>query len=120
LEAGKFKKQIKGKCRIFGAKGHKATDCWDSEANKAKLPKWYKNPEKRRKAADTANTENLRFPASPTGLPTAYAASADRPKMNCTYCNKESHTEDGCFKNNGIMASHPTIQTPQHQQMWQM
>jgi hypothetical protein len=88
LVAGRFKKKFKGECRICGAKGHKATDCWDSEANKAKRPKWYKNPEERKRAAGTANTANLTFPSAPTGFPTANAASADRPKMICTYCNK--------------------------------
>jgi hypothetical protein len=28
--AARFKKQFKGECRVCGAKGHKATDCWDN------------------------------------------------------------------------------------------
>jgi hypothetical protein len=38
----KFKKQFKGECRLYGAKGHKAADCWDSDKNKAKHPSIYK------------------------------------------------------------------------------
>jgi hypothetical protein len=34
----KFKKQFKGECRLCGAKGHRAADCWDNEKNKAKFP----------------------------------------------------------------------------------
>jgi hypothetical protein len=33
----KFKKQFKGECRLCGAKGHKAADCWDNDKNKAKI-----------------------------------------------------------------------------------
>jgi hypothetical protein len=40
-----FKKQFKGECRVCGAKGHKATDCWDNEKNRSKCPKWYENPQ---------------------------------------------------------------------------
>jgi hypothetical protein len=52
----------------------------------------------RKKAAGSSNTANLTFPTAPTGFPTANAASADTPKMICTYCNKEGHTEDRSFK----------------------
>jgi hypothetical protein len=58
----------------------------------------------RKKASETAN---LTFPTAPTGFPTATAnaATGERPKMICTYCKKEGHTEDRCFKkmsHNGI------------------
>ena len=38
----KFKKQFKGDCQICGKKGHKASECWDSERNKDKRPANYK------------------------------------------------------------------------------
>jgi hypothetical protein len=38
----KFKKQFKGECHICGAKGHKATDCWENDNNKTKRPNNYK------------------------------------------------------------------------------
>jgi transposase InsO family protein len=100
LAAGKFGKKFKGECRICGAKGHKASDCWDSEKNKSKRPAYYKNPEERKKAAETAN---------PTA--TANATTGERPKLFCTYCKKDNHTEDRCFKkqrDNGITPTYPT------------
>jgi hypothetical protein len=50
LTAGKFKKKFKGECRICGAKGHKAQDCWDNDKNKSKRPTWYKTQNKETKA----------------------------------------------------------------------
>jgi hypothetical protein len=38
----KFKKQFKGECRLCGANGHKAADCWENDKNKAKRPSNYK------------------------------------------------------------------------------
>ena len=82
LTAGfKFKKKFKGDCRVCGAKGHKATDCWDADKNRSKRPTWYKNPEQR-KRSETANL------VTPNG----------RPRLYCTYCKKDNHTEDRCFQ----------------------
>jgi hypothetical protein len=75
----KFKKKFKGECRVCGAKGHKAVDCWDNERNKSKRPTWYKNPTERKK--ETANI-----------------ASSDKQKLFCNYCKKDNHTEDKCYK----------------------
>jgi hypothetical protein len=80
LTSGKFKKKFKGECKICGQKGHKSTDCWDNDKNKSKSPTWYKNPEERKKANETAN---FTFPTAPSGFPTATAnaATGERPKM---------------------------------------
>jgi hypothetical protein len=39
----RFKKVFIGDCRIYGKKGHKATDCWKSDKNKDKRPSNYKS-----------------------------------------------------------------------------
>ena len=78
---GKKGKQYKLDCRICGTKGHKAADCWDNDKNKSKRPTWYKNPEERKQASASAN-----------------AATPERPKLHCNYCQKDNHTEDRCFK----------------------
>jgi hypothetical protein len=109
LTAGKFKKKFKGDCRICLQKVNKSTDCWDNDKNKSKRPTWYINPE-RKKASETAN---FTFSTAPTGFPadTANAATGRRPKTVCTYCKKEGHTEDRCFKklrDNGITPNYPT------------
>jgi hypothetical protein len=38
----KIKKQFKGECRLCGAKGHEAADCWDNDKTKAKRPNNFK------------------------------------------------------------------------------
>jgi hypothetical protein len=88
--AAKFKKKLKGECRVCGAKGHKATDCWDNERNKSKRPTWYKNPNERKK--ETANI-----------------TASEKPKLYCTYCKKDNHTEDRCFKKQKDAANLPPI-----------
>jgi hypothetical protein len=67
-KSGKHFKKFKGDCRICGKKGHKAGDYWDDERNKDKRPPHFKKPSER---------------ATPA---------------NCSYCNKDGHTEDCCFK----------------------
>ena len=51
-----------------------AADCYSNEKNKDKRPQWYK---------ESANVTS-------TG--------GTRPKLNCTYCGKDNHTVDKCFK----------------------
>jgi hypothetical protein len=71
-----FKKQFKGECRLCGAKGHKAADCWDNDKNKAKLPNNYK-----KRTPDTPSSQNLQ-----------------KKKLKCDYCHKEGHTIECCYK----------------------
>jgi hypothetical protein len=70
-----FKKVLKGDCRICGMKGHKAADCWVSDKNKDKRPSNYKST-----PADRSDK------------------SDDKKKLHCTYCNKDGHTMDRCFR----------------------
>jgi Reverse transcriptase (RNA-dependent DNA polymerase)/gag-polypeptide of LTR copia-type len=95
LSAGKTKKKFKGDCRICGAKGHKAADCWDNDKNKDKRPSWYKNPEERKKKAETANNVSSN---SNNVSPNTANATTEKPKLFCNYCKKDNHTEDRCFK----------------------
>jgi hypothetical protein len=71
----RFKKFFKGDCRICGKKGHNAANCWESDKNKDKRPSKYKSTS---------------------------ASKSDRPddkkKLCCTYCNKDGHTIDRCFR----------------------
>jgi hypothetical protein len=69
------KKVFKGDCRICGEKGHKAADCWESDRNKYKRPSNCKS--------------------SPGGRSDK---SDDKKKLHCTYCNKDGHTMDRCFR----------------------
>jgi hypothetical protein len=86
--AARFKKQFKGECRVCGAKGHNATDCWDNEKNRSKRPKWNKNPSERKK--ETANI-----------------TTSDKPKLYCTQvfqkakglCEPSSNYEINCKRN---------------------
>jgi hypothetical protein len=100
LAAGKSnKRKFKGDCRICGAKGHKSTDCWDNDKNKEKRPKWYKNPEQRKK--EKTETANVAKPKDNTTSNTANAAASTngtRSTYFCDYCKKNGHTEDRCFK----------------------
>ena len=66
-------KKFKGDSRLCGTKGHKAADCWGNEKNKDKRPDWYK---------ESANV----------------STGTTRGKLNCTYCGKDNHTVDRCFK----------------------
>jgi hypothetical protein len=75
---------------------------------------------KERKKAGTANTANQNFRTAPTEISTANAASAADQKCLAHIAIKKVILKTDVLKNNGIMASHPTIQTPQHHQMWQM
>ncbi|MGL4342651.1 MAG: reverse transcriptase domain-containing protein, partial [Lactococcus lactis] len=70
-------KKFKGDCRICGIKGHKAADCWGNEKNKDKRPDWYK---------EKGESANLSTGQAPRG------------NLNCTYCGKNNHTVDRCFK----------------------
>ena len=72
-KSGKNFKKFKGDCRICGKKGHKAGDCWDNEKNKDKRPSHYKKPSERATPAKSSN-------------------------LHCSYCSKDGHTEDRCFK----------------------
>jgi hypothetical protein len=72
----KFKKQFKGECRLFCAKGHKAADCWDNVKNKAKRPNNYKK-------------------SSPN---TTSSQSFQKKRLKCDYCHKERHTIEYCYK----------------------
>jgi hypothetical protein len=67
----RFKKVFKGDCRIFGKKGHKAADCCESDRNKDKRPQ--------------SNADKTDKPE-------------DKKKLQCTYCNKDGHTMDHCFR----------------------
>ena len=103
MTAGKGKK-FKGDCRICGKKGHKANDCWDNNKNKDKRPSWYKSPDQRKKAAETANaaTNNSTNTSTPTSSSSATANAATRPTYHCNYCNRDGHTEDRCFKKKAV------------------
>lgn len=70
-----FKKQFKGDCRICGVKGHKAGDCWENPKNKDKRPPNYKS-----KSNASSSNEN------------------NNDKRKCTYCGKDNHTAENCFK----------------------
>ena len=77
MQSGKkvaFPKRFKGDCRICGKKGHKASDCWESPKNKGKKP--------------VLNNKS----ASRT------EANKTREKLKCSYCGKDNHTYDRCFK----------------------
>jgi hypothetical protein len=110
LTAGKFKKKFKGECRICGAKGHKAQDCWDIDKNKSKRPTWYKNPEDRKKGTETTTVTT----ANPNTT-NAATERGDKPKYFCNYCKKAGHTEDRCIikqRDNGLPHQYPsTIHT---------
>jgi hypothetical protein len=67
----KFKNQFKRECRLFGAKGHKAADCWDNDKNKTKRPSNYKN----RTPDNASSLQNLQ-----------------KKKLRCDYFHKEGHT----------------------------
>jgi hypothetical protein len=71
----RFKKVFKGDCRICGKKGHEAADCWESDENKNKRPSNHKST-----------------PAGRTDK------SDDKKKLHCTYCNKDGHTMNRCFR----------------------
>ena len=71
-----FKKPFKGDCRICGVKGHKAADCWENPKNNDKRPPNYK-------------PKNVSVP-SPT--------DPSKEKRKCTFCGKDNHTVDNCFK----------------------
>ena len=75
-----FPKKFKGDCRLCGTKGHKAADCWDNEKNKDKRPSWYKNK----------NTESANVSAGQSG--------ENKGHYHCTYCGKNNHNVDRCFK----------------------
>ena len=72
----KFKKQFKGECRLCGAKGHKAIDCWENDKNKAKCPNNYK-----KRTPDTPSSQ-----------------TSQKKKLKCDYCHKEGHTIERCYK----------------------
>ena len=72
-KSGKPHKKFKGDCRVCGKKGHKAGDCWDNDNNKDKRPPNYKKTGERATPARSSN-------------------------LHCTYCDKDGHTEDRCFK----------------------
>jgi hypothetical protein len=72
----KFQKAFKGDCRICGKKGHKATDCWESEKNKDKRPTNYRS-----KASEAA----------------ANVSEESKTKVMCSYCNKLGHIAEKCF-----------------------
>jgi hypothetical protein len=67
-----FTKKFKGDCRIRDKKGHKARDCWEN-SNKGKKPVFNK------KSTSPNNTSN-------------------RLKLKCSYCGKDNHTIEKCFK----------------------
>jgi hypothetical protein len=73
----KFKKQLKRECRLCGAKGHKAADCWDNEKNKAKRPPNYKK----------------RTPDNPSSF-----QNPQKKKLKCDYCHKDVHTIEHCYR----------------------
>jgi hypothetical protein len=110
LTAGNFRKIFRGECRICGAKGHKARDCWDNDKNKSKRPIWYKNPDQRNQRKDTAI---LTVPSNDTA--NTVSEKGNKPKYFCKYCKKAGHTEDRCFKkrrDNGTNNPYPgTIYT---------
>ena len=70
-----FPKRFKGDCRLCGKKGHKANDCWDNPKNKGKKPAFNKKP------TSNNNTNNK-----------------NKQKLKCSYCGKENHTIEKCFK----------------------
>jgi hypothetical protein len=72
----KFKKQVKGECRLYGAKGHKAADCWDNYKNKSKRP----------------NNYTKRTPDNPS------SHHPEKKKLKCDYCHKEGHTIECCYR----------------------
>jgi hypothetical protein len=72
----KFPKKFKGDCRICGKKGHKAADCWDTEKNKVNRPAKY----------------NM------TKLQTSNNYGERTNMMKCSYCGKDNHTVERCFK----------------------
>jgi hypothetical protein len=73
----KFKKQFKGECRLCGAKGHKATDCWDNAKNKAKHPSNYKK-------STPYNTSSFQ--------------NTQKKKLQCDYCHEEGHTIERSYR----------------------
>jgi hypothetical protein len=70
-----FRKVFKGDCRICCKKGHKAVDCWVSDKNKDKRP-----------------SNNKSTSAGRSDMPD------DKKKLHSTYCNKDGHTMDRCFR----------------------
>ena len=78
----KFKNVFKGDCLFCGAKGHKAADCWDNEKNKDKRPPNYK--------------VKVHNNASPR--PTTPKFENKDSKLKCTYCHKDGHTIDHCYR----------------------
>ena len=71
-----FEKTFKGDCRICGVKGHKASDCWEHPKNKDKRPTNYKSKI----------------------TVTSPSADTNKEKRKCTYCGKDNHTVEHCFK----------------------
>ena len=75
----RFHKKFKGDCKQCGKKGHKSSDCWEKDSNKSKRPATWKSP-------SSVNNE------------AANVASTTPARYHCTYCKKDNHTEDRCFK----------------------
>jgi hypothetical protein len=67
-----FPKKFKGDCRICGKKCQKATDCWENPNNG-------KKPALNKKSTSPNNTNN-------------------KLKLKCSYCGKDNHTIEKCFK----------------------
>jgi gag-polypeptide of LTR copia-type len=103
LSAGQSgKKKFKGECRLCGAKGHKATDCWDNDKNKDKRPKWYKSPDQRKKNSETANSagsnNNNRSGNNGNSTNSNNTANSATGRKTCGFCGKDNHLEDNCIK----------------------
>ena len=87
------RKQFKGMCNNCGKLGHKAKDCWDLDKNKSKRPANYKAKESAQFLSNLNNGNN--------GNNNNNSANSDG-KVICTWCGKENHTEDKCYrKKNG-------------------
>jgi hypothetical protein len=72
--------------------GHKATDCWDHPNNKDKP-----RPSRFQKRNDSSRPTRPPFRPNQTQTAAANTTTAT-PKLTCTYCQRQNHTEEYCFK----------------------
>jgi hypothetical protein len=72
--------------------GHKATDCWDHPNNKDKP-----RPSRFQKRNETSRPSRPNFRSNHTQTAAANTTTA-APKLTCTYCQRQNHTEEYCFK----------------------